>query len=107
MRDYARKAIILLQGKQPEDLDKDEVLCLALTHLVELVGEAAAQVPPDVRAQYAQLPWPQIIGMRHHLIHGYDIVDYGILWDTIKHDLPALLDELEQIIAKGFGDLAV
>jgi uncharacterized protein with HEPN domain len=45
--------------------------------------------------------------MRHHLIHGYDIVDYDILWDTIKHDLPTLLDELEQIIATGLRDLAV
>jgi len=98
MRDYARKAINLTQGKERDEVEADEILLLALTHLVELVGEAASQVDPALRAQYSQLPWPKIIGMRHRLIHGYDIVDHDVLWDTIRHDLPQLVDELEQIL---------
>jgi uncharacterized protein with HEPN domain len=52
MRDFARKAIELTRGKTRADLASDEVLRLALTHLVELVGEAATQVAPETQAQY-------------------------------------------------------
>jgi uncharacterized protein with HEPN domain len=56
--------------------------------LVELIGEAATQIPRELQAQYPQIPWPEIIGTRNRLIHGYDYVDYDILFETIKNDLP-------------------
>jgi len=73
---------------------------LSLTHLVELIGEAASQVPQEVRGKYPNVPWPKIVSMRNRLIHGYDVVDYEILWDTITEDLPLLITELERIIPK-------
>jgi uncharacterized protein with HEPN domain len=45
VRDFAQKALDLTEGKSREDLEQDEVLLLAVTHLLELVGEAAAHVP--------------------------------------------------------------
>ena len=95
MRDYARKALEMTSGREREDLDKDEMLRLALTHLVELVGEAATRVPADQRETCPRIPWAKVVGMRHRLIHGYDLVDYDILWDTIRHDLPGLIAELD------------
>jgi len=68
--------------------------------LVELIGEAASQVPQEVRGKYPNVPWPKIVSMRNRLIHGYDVVDYEILWDTITEDLPLLITELERIIPK-------
>lgn len=56
MRDYARRAVDMVQGQRREDLDSNDMLRLALTHLVELVGEAASQVPGNVQAQYPQIP---------------------------------------------------
>ena len=98
MRDYARKAVAMVEGQTRDDLDNDEKLRLALTHLVELVGEAASQVPAESRSEYPDIPWPQVIGMRHRLIHGYDMVDYDILWDTITLNLPRLLEALDHIL---------
>ncbi len=98
MRDYARKALAMAEGQRREDLGLDEKLCLALTHLVELVGEAAARVPADVQAEYPEIPWPKVIGMCHRLIHGYDSVDHSILWDTIAGNLPGLLETLNHIL---------
>ncbi len=98
MRDYARKAISMASGKTRDDLCKDEMLRLALTHLVELVGEAASQYPRELQAQHPQIPWPKLVGMRNKLIHGYDFIDYDILWDAITLNLPQLLPELEKII---------
>ena len=98
MRDYALKAVAMVEGQTRDDLNSDEKLRLALTHLVELVGEAASQVPADIRAQYPEIPWPQVIGTRHRLIHGYDFVDYDILWDTITRSLPGLIESLNRIL---------
>ena len=98
MRDFARKALSMVGGKARDVVERDEMLRLALTHLVELVGEAAAKVPPETRELYRQIPWPKLVGMRNRLIHGYDSVDHDILWDTITTDLPQLLDELGRIL---------
>ena len=99
MRDFVRKALAPTQGKALVDLEADEVLRLALTHLVELVGEAAARVPPEVQRSNPQIPWATIISMRNRLIHGYDYVDYKILWDTLTLNLPELLVKLDGMLA--------
>jgi uncharacterized protein with HEPN domain len=98
MRDFARKAVELTRGKTSEDLNGDEVLRLALTHLVELVGEAASQIPLETQEQHPEIPWPKIVSMRHRLIHGYDEVDPRILWDTLTVNLPVLLAQLDRIL---------
>jgi len=100
MRDYAQKAVAMVEGQTRGDLDSDEKLRLALTHLVELIGEAASQVPAGVQAGYPQIPWPKVIGTRHRLIHGYDSVDYDILWDTVTGSLPGLIGTLNQILGE-------
>ena len=98
MRDYARKAVAMIEGQTRTDLDSDEKLRLALTHLVELVGEAASKVPVEVQSKHPEIPWLKVISMRHRLIHGYDFVDYDILWNTIKQSLPGLIDKLNLIL---------
>ena len=99
MQDFCRKALVMVQGKSRSDLEEDEKLRYALTHLVELVGEAASQVPAEERSRFPEIPWPKIISMRNRLIHGYDYVDYDILWDAVTTNLPQLLAQLEAILA--------
>ncbi len=98
MLDHAREAVNMAQGRKREDLADDRKLELALTRLIEITGEAAARVSQSGRQRCSRIPWTQIIGMRNRIIHGYDVVDLGILWDVIKEDLPMLITELEQII---------
>ena len=97
MLDYAREAISLTGGRTREDLDQDRLLQLGMVRLIEIIGEAAARVTRETQAPYPHIPWLQITGMRNRLIHGYDSVDYNILWQTIKVDLPSLVADLEQI----------
>ena len=94
MLDHAREAVDMLRGRSRTDLDQDRMLELALVRLVEIIGEAAYRVSDEARDNTPEIPWPQIIGMRNRLIHGYDRVDLQVLWDTIYEDLPPLIQAL-------------
>ena len=99
MLEHAREAITLTRGKSRADLDSDRVLSLALVRLLEIVGEAAGRVSEEAYARYPEIPWPEIIGLRNRLVHGYDAVDYDILWQIINDDLPALVALLESALS--------
>ena len=47
-----------------------------------------------------QIPWAQIIGMRNRLVHGYDVIDFDLLWNTVKVDIPAHIVALEEALMK-------
>lgn len=98
MLEYAREAIALMRDKKRAELDTDRTLGLATLRCLEIVGEAASHIPESLRQQHPQIPWPQIIGTRNRLVHGYDLVDYDIIWSTITEDLPPLIAELEKIL---------
>ena len=102
MHDYTLKALKMIEGQSRAEFDNDEKLQLALSRLVELIGESANTISPEIQSQYPEIPWPKIIGMRHRLIHGYDFVDYDILWNTVNMSLPQLLTDLSRIIDENF-----
>lgn len=94
-----RKAVELASGRTRVDLDADELFRLAMTRLLEVIGEAATRVSPATRDHHPQIPWLSIAGMRNRLIHGYDVVDCDILWRVLQEDLPALIPQLEHVVA--------
>ncbi len=96
MREAAEKAVALGRGASRRGLDDDEVLRLALTKLVEIVGEAAKQVSEETRVEIPSIPWQAAARMRDRLIHHYFDIDLDILWATVTEDLPSLLDALPQ-----------
>ena len=98
MLDHAREASSLFEGRTRADLDSDRLLNLSLVRLLEVVGEAAHRIPTEKRVDYPQIPWVEVIGLRHRLIHGYDRVDFDILWNILKDDLPALIENLESAL---------
>jgi len=97
MLDSAREAVALVEGKTRHDLENTRLLELGLTRLVEIIGEAAARVPSDLRDRLPGIPWADVVGMRNKLIHGYDTVDLDILWDTVANELPVLIGALEKL----------
>ena len=98
MLDHAREAALMAQGRAREDLDRDRQFSLAMVRLMEIVGEAATRVPDPYRARFPSIPWRDVSDLRNRLIHGYDSVDHGVLWDIITLDLPPLIDQLQIII---------
>jgi len=106
MLDHAREAVDMAQGRKRADLDRDRQLNLALVRLLEIVGEAANRVPEEVRTRISDIPWSHIVGLRNRLIHGYDAVDFEILWRTVTDDLPRLIEALRRagIESRGAND---
>jgi uncharacterized protein with HEPN domain len=94
LRHAAEKALHFADGKGRQDLADDELLRLALTKLVEIVGEAAKQVSEATRIEHPEVPWSEAARMRDRLVHHYFDIDLDILWVTITEDLPQLLDLL-------------
>lgn len=101
MFDAAREAIQFAKGRTRSDLDNDRMLVLSLIKDIEIIGEAAYQVSGEIRDRYSEIPWEDIIGMRHRLVHAYFDINLDILWKTIQDDLAPLVDTLEMVL----GDL--
>jgi len=72
MLDAAREALSF-KGQGREDLDRDRLLVLGLVKAIEIIGEAACQVSEGTRAELPDIPWEDIVGMRHRLVHAYSI----------------------------------
>src|SRR6476469_6145374 len=85
-------------GKSREDYEEDENLRLALTHLVQMIGEAARRVSPESREKHTQIPWRDVIGMRHKIVHDYLDVDFDVVWEVVTKDLPELISQLSPIV---------
>jgi len=98
MLERAKEAVFMIEGKSRSDLDTERWLNLALVRLMEIVGEAAARVSNNFKNANPDIPWIQITGFRNRLVHGYDEVDFDILWNILKNDLPLLISNLENIL---------
>jgi uncharacterized protein with HEPN domain len=101
MLDMARKAVSKTLGVSREAYDKDENLRLALIHLIQVIGEAARQVSQEFSNNHPEIPWADIIGMRHKVVHDYLGVDEDIVWRVVTEDLPMLVTVLEPIVPPG------
>jgi len=69
-----------------------------LVKAIEIIGEAADQVSADTRESLPGLPWEDIIGMRHRLVHAYFDINLDVLWRTVRDDLPSLVAPLEKAL---------
>ena len=103
MLDSARQAVEFTDGRSRESLDDDAMLRLAIIRLLEILGEAAKAVSPELKDRYQDVPWRQAARTRDRLIHAYFDVEMDIVWEIVTQDLPPLVVALEQlIIDEGF-----
>ena len=91
---YGGLAITVLGNDSLAQLENDIVKSAALSKFVENIGEAAYKSEPATLAQYPQVDWPRLIGMRHRLVHEYYNIRLDILHDVIVNYLPPLIEHL-------------
>jgi uncharacterized protein with HEPN domain len=99
MLDAVREAQGFAESRTRADLNEDRLLLLALVKDIEIIGEAASRVSAATRDEWPDIPWQDIVTMRHRLIHGYFDIDLDIVWSTVREDLPLLADQLERALA--------
>ena len=97
MLDAAQEAVSFTKGKKRQDLDANRMLALSLIKLIEIIGEAASGLTPELRQQHADIPWQDIVSMRNRLVHAYFDIDLDRVWDTMIEDLPRLILDLQRI----------
>ncbi len=98
MLDMARKVSVRTAKRSKADFDADEDLRFVIAHLIQTIGEAAAQVSAPMRDVHPEIPWKHITGIRHRIVHDYMGVDYDVLWEVATRHIPPLIASLEAIV---------
>lgn len=83
-----------------EQFRNDETRKRAFVRCIEIIGEAAKNVPPELKERYPEIQWRAISRMRDKVIHHYFGVDYEIVWDVAVNKIPILLAQLEEILRR-------
>jgi len=83
-----------------EDLSSDEMRKDAIIRNLMVIGEAAKNIPKDIRSKSTEIEWEKISGLRDILIHQYFGTDLDTLWDVIKNNLPMLKRNIRVLIKK-------
>lgn len=81
-----------------EAFAEDEMRVFAVVRALEIIGEAAKNVPMDLKENYPSVPWKEMVGTRDKLIHFYFGVNLNVVWKTIIKDLPPLKEQIVEIL---------
>lgn len=79
---------------------KDEKTIDAVNRNLEIIGEAARNIPEQIKDNHSEIEWRGIIGLRNILIHDYYSLTLKIIWDIVQNELPELKKQIRQILAK-------
>jgi len=87
-----------LQGVNEEKFKVTRLLQDGTIRQIEIIGEAVRHISKDLRRAYPKIPWQDVAGMRDKLIHDYFGIDLEKVWDTTQEDLPALKQQVQEIL---------
>ena len=93
----ANRIISFTEGFSQEELVKDSLRYYAVVKNVEIIGEAAYMLSLPIKETHREIPWDDIIKMRHVLVHGYATILPELLWYTALVDVPQLKEQIERI----------
>ncbi len=87
-----------VEGMSLDEFLADDKTASAVVRKLEVIGEAAKQVPAAIRQQYPEVPWKEMAGMRDVLIHFYFGVNLRLVWKTVQEDLPTTQKHIARIL---------
>jgi uncharacterized protein with HEPN domain len=94
----AEKALSFVEGLDYDTFGEDDKAIYAVIRALEIIGEAARQIPEDVREANSEIPWREISGMRNKLTHEYFGVNTKVVWRTVQEDLPVIIPALKRML---------
>ena len=86
------------EGRTRESLAMEPMFQDAIVRQLSIIGEAATHIGEGTRARHEAIPWKQVVGMRHRLVHGYLVVDLDVVWATVERWVPELVRILEEAL---------
>ena len=92
-----------VRGLDFERFEGDPRVVEAVAFNLLVLGEAAAQLPDEVRQSHPELPWSQLRGLRNVIAHEYFDLDVQTLWNTVRNNLPPLVTALRKMLDSGGG----
>jgi uncharacterized protein with HEPN domain len=98
MIEAATQAMVLVTGTGAEALAADRPRRDALLWNFTVLGEAAAQVDPEVKRRFPDVPWALPVRLRNRVVHGYWSIDVEILHTTATDLLPSFVEELQNVL---------
>ena len=99
--DGVNDAESFVEGMTFVQFERDRKTLNAVVRSLEIIGEAAKNIPLTLREKYGEVPWKKMTGMRDKVIHAYFGVNTKTLWNTVKNDLPPL----KQLVQKMLTDI--
>ncbi len=87
-----------IEGVSYDQFATDKKTLNAVLRSIEVIGEAAKNIPDQVRAKYSQVPWKEMSGMRDKVIHSYFGVDRQTVWLVVKNRIPAIIPLMQQVL---------
>ncbi len=94
----ANHIISFTEGYSLEELMEDKLRYFAVVKNVEIIGEASYMLSSEFKSAHNEIPWTDIISMRHVLVHGYAEILPELLWQTALEDVPKLKTQIEALI---------
>lgn len=98
MLNAARRIARRLRGVDRQEFDDDEDLQIVVVHFIQVIGEAARNISDEFKAKHADIPWHEIVSMRHRIVHDYLNINSAKVWETTAKDIPALIASLEPLV---------
>ena len=96
--DYIERINEYVEGYDQKHFVIDKKTCDSVLRCLEVIGEAAKNIPDDIRVQYPSVPWREMAGMRDKVIHGYFVVDFEMVWLVIIEDLPLIKPTIKNML---------
>lgn len=100
MLEACSRTATFVEDRSREDLERDEMLRLALQYLVLTIGEAAKHIPREVQVKAPAIPWRAMAASRDRMAHGYFDINLDMLWTMVSIDIPALQKDLRWLLER-------
>lgn len=85
-------------GKTKEQIEADELLIDSIMFRIIQISENNGKLTEQFKAAHTDVPWLAIKGMRNRIVHDYGFVDLSVVYDTVIHGIPEMLEKLENIL---------